>query len=76
MFNCKTKENVRIDASKFIDTAYPTHETYQFFKRRALAVRLPCNANEVTWQLKNARKPKHALVQKSGRYWNVIDEQF
>jgi DNA repair protein RadD len=75
-FTCVTKEGARIQASQFLDTKQPNKRTYEFFSRRSLAVRLPCEPNEVTWQVRNAKRPKHALVQKSGQYWNVVDELF
>ena len=73
---CTTPENARIDATQFINTTIVTDQTATFFRNRRLAVRLPIDAKDVTWQLKGAARPKTITVKKSGKYWNVISEQF
>jgi hypothetical protein len=73
---CTTPEGARIDAADFINTEVPDRKTLDFFAGRALAVRLPCEANSVSWQIKGARKPSAVTVRKKGRYWNVIEEHW
>lgn len=71
---CTTPEGARIDASQFLDTETPNKITVKFLRCREIAVTLPTEAKNISWQLRNARKPKGATVRKRGRYWNVIDE--
>lgn len=71
---CTTPEGARIDASQFLDTEKPNKITVKLLSYREIAVNLPTQAKSVTWQLRNARKPKGATVRKRGRYWNVIEE--
>lgn len=75
-YACTTVENVRIDATSFIDTEVPNHQTLEFFKQRRLALRLPTPARNASWVMKGARQPTQLTVRKSGRYWNVIKEHF
>lgn len=71
---CTTPEGARIDASRFLDTEGPSESAIEFFVARQLAVRLPAPAKSLSWQTRNARKPKRAIIKKRGRYWNVIEE--
>jgi len=73
---CTTPEGARIDAANFINTETPDRKTLNFFDNRALAVRLPCEAKSLSWQLKGARKPVAVTVRKKGRYWNVVEEHW
>ena len=75
-YACTTPEGVRIDASRFIDTENPTPATLEFFRRRALAVKLPSPARALQWQVKGSRRPVRLTVRKAGRYWNVLEEHF
>jgi DNA repair protein RadD len=73
---CTTPEGARIDAANFINTETPDRKTLDFFNERALAVRLPCEAKSLSWQLRGARKPVAVTVRKKGRYWNVVEEHW
>lgn len=73
---CTTVEGARIDATQFINTMTINDQAIKFFHSRTLAVRLPTEARNVSWQLKGARLPSKIIVKKSGRYWNVIAEYF
>ena len=75
-YACTTAENARIDASMFVNTETPNRDTLDFFERRSLAVKLPCAAASLSWQMKGARLPRAVTVRKSGRYWNVVEEHF
>ncbi len=75
-YACTTPEGARIDASQFITTEKPTTDDYYFFKNRELAVNLPSPANSLIWQVRNAKVPNFIIARKSGRYWNVVEEQF
>ena len=75
-YACTTPEGVRIDASRFIDTENPTPVTLEFFRRRALAVKLPSPARALQWQVKGSRRPVRLTVRKAGKYWNVLEEHF
>jgi hypothetical protein len=75
-YTCTTPENARIDATLFLTTDKVNAEAQEFFQRRALAVALPTEPRKLGWMLKNARQPRYVTVRKSGRYWNVISEQF
>lgn len=75
-YACTTPEGVRIDATQFINTETPNAATLEFFRRRALAVKLPSPARSLQWQVKGARRPARLTVRKAGRYWNVLEEHF
>lgn len=73
---CTTQEGARIDASVFLNTQRPDRKTLEFFSSRMLAIALPAPAKSISWQLKNARQPKTAVVRKKGKYWNVVGENW
>lgn len=77
-YACTTEENARIDATLFLDcdTSNLTEQVIRFVRDRKLAVSLPIPARNLNWQVKNARKPTHIKVRKSGKYWNVLEEYF
>ena len=75
-YACTTPEGVRIDATQFINTETPNAATLEFFRRRALAVKLPSPARSLQWQVKGSRQPTRLTVRKAGRYWNVLEEHF
>ena len=75
-YACTTVEGARVDASAFITTETSNAEAEDFFARRALAVRLPTAARNVTWQMKGAAQPCQITARKSGKYWNCVNENF
>jgi hypothetical protein len=75
-YACTTEEGARIDGSLFINTEAPSAEDLKFFADRQLAVKLPSPAQSAQWQVRGSRQPERVTVRKSGRYWNVITEEF
>lgn len=75
-YRCVSEDGVRLQAADFINTQIPSERTLEFFAHRGLAVKLPCPAESLTWQIKGARMPLWLLVKRSGQYWNVIQEEF
>jgi DNA repair protein RadD len=75
-YACTTEEGARIDGSLFINTEQPDITDVQFFNDRRLAVKLPALAQSTQWQVRGSRQPEYVTVRKSGRYWNVITEEF
>jgi DNA repair protein RadD len=73
-YMCSTEEGAIIKASAFIDTKSYNHKTKNFFNSRGLAVSLPCDPQSVSWQIKDARKPRAVTVRKKNQYWNVVRE--
>jgi hypothetical protein len=78
---CTTPENARVNGSRILTTdGVPVglryEEALSFISSRGLAVTLPCPASKMSWSIKNSRKPQTVTVKKSGKYWNVIAEQF
>ena len=75
-YACTTAEGARVDASAFITTEASNEEAEDFFARRALAVRLPAAARNVTWQMKGAAQPAFITARKAGKYWSTVHEHF
>lgn len=75
-YACTTEEGARIDGSLFVNTEQPEITDVQFFNDRRLAVKLPALAQSTQWQVRGSRQPEYVTVRKSGRYWNVITEEF
>jgi len=78
---CTTPENARVSGSKILTTDGPKSgsrydEVFLFISNRNMPVTLPCPASSMSWAVKNSRKPQTVTVKKSGKYWNVIAEQF
>jgi len=75
-YACTTEEGARIDGSLFVNTEQPEITDAQFFNDRRLAVKLPALAQSTQWSVRGSRQPEYVTVRKSGRYWNVITEEF
>lgn len=73
---CSTPENARINAARFVNTLAPGGFEREFFKQRRLAVGLPAEPGDLVWPVRNARTPHAVRVQRRGRYWNVVGEDF
>jgi DNA repair protein RadD len=73
---CSTEEGAIIKASAFVDTNHYNYKAKNFFNSRGLAVSLPCDPQSVSWQIKDARKPRAVMVRKKNQYWNVVKEHW
>lgn len=71
-----TPEGAKLDASMFLNTEQNTRAAYEFCRARHLAVQLPAPARALLWQVRGAAKPATVTIKKSGRYWNVIAEEW
>lgn len=71
-----TPEGAKVDAALFLNTEQNTQQAYEFFKARNLAVNLPAPASALLWQVRGAARPATVTIKKSGRYWNILSENW
>jgi len=75
-YTCTTPEHARIQVSHFVNTENPSPADRDFFVRRRLALTLPLEARKIMWMMKGAPAPVFVTARKSGKYFNLITEEF